>query len=83
MHHSFLNYNAYSVMPGKYKTTLELAVPKGTYLIEWIVPETGSVCKSENINNKNDSFKLVSPEYTIDIALRIKKIIQHGNIDHL
>jgi hypothetical protein len=83
MHHSFLNYNAYSVMPGKYKTTLELAVPKGTYLIEWIVPETGSVCKSENNNNKNDSFKLVSPEYTIDIALRIKKIIQPGNIDHL
>ena len=74
MHHSFLEYNAYYVIPGKYKTSLDLKIPEGTYLVEWIVPETGKVCKSETINNKRDSIKLVAPEYTIDIAVRIKKL---------
>lgn len=78
MHHSFLHYNAYTVIPGKYQTSLDLIIPKGTYQVEWIIPETGRICKSEKIDNKNDSFKLVAPEYTIDIALKIKKIIQGG-----
>lgn len=73
LHHSFLEYNSYAVRPGKYNTRMDIQIPPGKYSFEWIVPETGSVCKTETIENTGDILKIVTPEHAVDIALRINR----------
>lgn len=74
LHHSFLEYSAYTVKPGKYKTSMELRIPPGTYVLDWVNPETGTTCRTERIENHSDTLKLAAPEHQIDIALRITRI---------
>ncbi len=73
-HHSMLNYAAYTVRPGNYNTKMELNIPSGTYKFEWIIPETGIICKTEIIQNKGDKLSVTAPEHSVDMALRINRI---------
>jgi len=73
-HHSMLNYAAYTVKPGKYTTKMELNIPPGNYKFEWIVPETGVICKTEVIENKGSRLSITAPEHNVDMALRINRI---------
>jgi hypothetical protein len=73
LHHSFLEYSAYTVNPGKYKTGMELKIPSGTYKFDWVDPETGITCKTEIIQNNSDTIKITTPEHKVDIALLINR----------
>jgi hypothetical protein len=57
---------------GTYRDTITLkAVPAGTYVLEWIEPATGSVTGTETINWPGGNFKVMTPVYSIDVAMRI------------
>jgi hypothetical protein len=74
MHHSILEYSAYTVNPGNYKTAMELNIPSGIYKFDWIDPATGKIIRSEIIQNNSGSIKVTAPEHKIDIALRINSL---------
>jgi len=60
--------------PGNYRDTLILnTVPAGTYSAEWIDPTTGVVKSSEKLRCEEGNIRLITPPYSIDIALRILK----------
>jgi hypothetical protein len=52
---------------------LSLNLVPGSYKVEWINPKTGKVDKQEIIKSPAGFVTLVSPAYSEDIALRIKK----------
>jgi len=76
MHHSSCTSDsaAYIASPGSYNNTLELGIPAGSYKAEWVDPETGDILKKELLSVGNKKISLFSPVYSIDIALRIKRI---------
>jgi len=51
-----------------------IAMPQGTYKAEWINPTSGELLKEETVNVTSDNRFFIGPEYTVDIALRIKKL---------
>ena len=60
--------------PGNYSDTLTLnAIPAASYSIEWIDPASGVVKTSETINWAGGNLMVVTPLYSLDIALRIHK----------
>jgi hypothetical protein len=60
--------------PGKYTDKLTInSVPSGSYLAEWIDPVSGFVIKSEKMNSKEGSITLTTPEYSLDIVLKIRR----------
>ena len=60
--------------PGNYRDTLTLnAVPAESYLVDWIDPTSGAVKSSERMNWKGGNLTLISPTYSLDIALRMRK----------
>jgi hypothetical protein len=71
MHHSKLVGDNYVVQPGIYQENLTLNIPAGNYKIDWIDPVTGNVVSTENISYSGERCVLATPEYKIDIALRI------------
>jgi len=74
IHHSQCTKDsaAYTVIPGNYQHDLVLKLPDGKYKADWIDPATGRILKSEWVNSKNNTQKLHTPLYSVDIALRIK-----------
>lgn len=73
MHHSGSRYSsAYHVQPGKYHANLAFKLPAGSYKADWVEPATGNVLKSEAFRHEGGVKALATPDYTIDIALRIK-----------
>ncbi len=57
---------------GNYCDTLTFNnVPAGTYLIEWTDPVTGEVLASEDITTGGGNLVIVTPEYSLDIAMRM------------
>jgi len=74
LHHSKLDEEGmyYMVKPGHYHETLVLDIPAGTYQAEWVDPASGSVVSSVNFTHQGGKQNLTTPEYTVDIALRIK-----------
>ena len=76
LHHSELepNYEYYVVKPGHYHETLVLDLPGGTYKADWIDPTLGSVVSTVTFTHQGGSQNLTTPEYAVDIALRIKRI---------
>jgi hypothetical protein len=76
LHHSELepNYEYYVVKPGHHHETLTLDLPGGTYKAEWVDPASGSVVSTVTFTHGGGSQNLTAPEYTVDIALRIKRI---------
>jgi hypothetical protein len=58
---------------GTYRDTITLtAVPAGTYGLEWVEPATGSVTGTDTINWPGGNFKVTTPVYSIDVALRMR-----------
>ena len=58
---------------GEYRDTLILNnIPAGTYTFEWIDPSTGFVKNSEKKSWAGGRLMLKTPEYTLDLALRMK-----------
>lgn len=52
---------------------LELALPSGTYGIEYLDPLTGRKHPKKSFESKDGRIKLQSPEFTEDLALAIRK----------
>lgn len=62
---------AYGIyLHGGKKATLKLAVPIGSYSVEWIDPISGKTQKSE-VTHKNGDLTLESPEFAEDAALKL------------
>lgn len=51
-----------------------LDLAPGHYRADWIEPETGAVLNSADLMHKDGPCRLRTPEYQVDIALRIKGI---------
>ena len=61
--------------PGNYGDTLTInSVPASAYKVEWIDPSSGALKGSESLNWEGGNLKLSTPPYTLDIALRLKKV---------
>ena len=76
LHHSELNERKefYIVTPGQYQETLVLDLPGGTYQADWVDPASGSVPGSTTWVHQGGNQTLSTPEYEVDIALRIKRM---------
>lgn len=57
---------------GGTRADLELDLPAGKYLAEWINTMTGTVDRRQEIDDAGDALTLTSPDYREDIALRIR-----------
>jgi hypothetical protein len=71
VHHGKETYRYYTVEPGKHQETLTFNIPKGEYAAEWINPNDASVLRSEKINHAGGALELTTPEYSVDMALKI------------
>lgn len=59
---------------GNFLDTLLLNnIPKGNYLLKWLDPSTGLVKKSENLSWEGGNLTLITPEYSLDVAMQIRK----------
>lgn len=52
---------------------LQVELPAGSYRAEWVDTKTGEVAKEEAFGHAGGARLLASPDYTEDIALRIKR----------
>ncbi len=58
--------------PGNYVDTLTLGdIPEGVYFLKWYNPVSGAVMSSEKHNWKGGNFSVITPPYSLDIALKI------------
>jgi hypothetical protein len=62
---------------GGAKIELNIILPNGNYLAEWVNTKTGKVEKTEEFNHAGRNKTLVSPDYEEDIALRVKRQKKH------
>lgn len=69
---SFLYYQA---EPGNFKENITFNITPGTYRADWINPVKGSVIRAEYFTVKKDKYKLTTPQYSVDIALKIIRIL--------
>lgn len=65
----------YHPQPGKFKENLTFDIPKGTYRADWVDPAAGTLIRTEYFSVKRNKHKLSIPEYSVDIALRIIRIL--------
>jgi len=64
----------FNVQSGRYRDTVVLRdVPAGDYGAEWIDPVDGSVLRVDNLVHTAGDVELTTPEYSIDIALRMRR----------
>ncbi len=74
LHHSTGGTGSdYTVTPGEYRETLQLNLPAGVYRSDWVEPATGSILSTEKFTHEGGLRTVTTPEYTIDIALRVKR----------
>ena len=60
--------------PGNYIDTLTLSdIPEGVYHIEWYNPASGTLLDTEKRNWKGGNFTVITPPYSLDIALKISR----------
>jgi hypothetical protein len=75
MHHSIRKGESYYfINPGKYSENIIISLPEGNYHAEWINPADGRVIETEDIKGNGNELTLKTPQYNIDIALRIRAI---------
>jgi len=76
LHHSELDEHAeyYIVKPGHYHDTLVLNLPGGHYQADWVDPASGSIASTVTFTHQGGNQNLTTPEYMVDIALRIKRM---------
>lgn len=58
---------------GPQAATLQLHLPPGAYIAEWVNPRTGQVDKRESIRAAGDITPLASPAFEEDVALRLRR----------
>jgi hypothetical protein len=59
---------------GNFRDTITLnSVPKGTYSAKWIDPASGVLKLSESVISNGSDLMMVTPPYSLDIALKIIK----------
>ena len=58
---------------GGEKCDLELELPEGKYIVDWVSTKNGNIEKTETVSHTGGSVTLISPIYNEDIAVRIKK----------
>lgn len=58
---------------GGTRVDLTVALPEGTFLVEWVNTKTGKTEKRRTITHIGGAANLSSPDYTDDIALRIMR----------
>jgi len=75
LHHSERKKESfYNVSPGTYQEKFVMSFPEGKYRAEWINPADRSVIHQQAFTvDKDKNQTLKSPEYTLDIALRITR----------
>lgn len=57
---------------GNYRDTLTLCdVPAGYYSVQWFDPASGTVKDKENLTWKGGDLTVITPPYTLDMALKI------------
>ena len=61
----------YVVQPGYYQETLALNLLPGSYHAEWIDPASGKLLSEAAIQHPGGACDLITPPYTVDVALRI------------
>jgi hypothetical protein len=64
----------YTVTPGNYVEKLVLKLPAGNYRADWVDPASGSGVGTESFVHIGGSRTLITPNHSVDIALRIKRI---------
>lgn len=72
-HSSERRTGSYEVVPGNYAETLRLDLPSGSYHAEWVDPASGNAVTSQDITHQGGTYTLTSPQFHIDIALRIRR----------
>ena len=75
MHHSTLRGFVYVTRPGTYRAVVLLALPPGKYAAEWLDPELGLVISRETLVHYAGTAAFPTPPYTVDIALRLKRVV--------
>lgn len=75
LHHSVRKReSSYDVNPGNYQDKFVMSFPEGKYIAEWINPQNGDIIGKRKFTVNKDNQTLKSPEYSVDIALRIVRI---------
>jgi hypothetical protein len=69
---SFIYYEA---EPGKYIDHIGFKIPKGTYRADWVNPSNGKIIRTIYFTCNSENHKLTSPEYSVDIALKVIRIL--------
>jgi hypothetical protein len=60
--------------PGNYRDTILLnRIPQGRYSLDWIDPVSGSVISSKELKCEDEKLILITPQYSLDIAFRMRK----------
>jgi hypothetical protein len=62
----------YSLDSAPYQEELVLELPENSYISEWMNTKTGGIDKSERFTHAGGRRTFAAPQYTEDIALRIK-----------
>jgi len=75
-HHSELEKDqmSYVVKPGHYYEMLVVYLPGGTYQADWVDPASNTVISSATFTHQGGNKNLNTPEHTVDIALRMKRL---------
>lgn len=74
-HHGTMleNGSSYVANLSTYRQELQIALPPGTYSVDWIEPQTNEIVATSEISPEEESVVLDSPNYSFDIALRIQR----------
>jgi hypothetical protein len=59
--------------PEKAEVPLELKLPAGSYVVQWLNPVTGAVEKRETIRSSDPVMRLISPAFDEDMALSLRR----------
>lgn len=77
LHHSEGGkHGSYIATPGDYRDSLGLDLPAGKYQVDWVDPAQGSVIHAEKVNHTGGTKTFTTPDYHLDIALRIVRMQQ-------
>lgn len=75
-HHSILKENGvyYIATPGTYQQTLEIDLPPGKYVANWVLPQETTTIESTEFFHNQGTKVLKSPLYHFDVALSVRRI---------
>lgn len=76
-HHSRLDERSHQyfiVTSGSYREAITVKLPGGTYKADWVDPASGSVLGSATFTHEGGNHTLDTPEHSVDLALRIKRV---------